>query len=83
MRRRYPDRTWKEMKKTGPIMGHPRRTVNRPSRAFHRRLRTAGVDARDPFSLDVDSSTSQNRTREPTGRVQGRPTSQDDPDRGR
>ena len=28
------------MKNTGPIMGHPRRTVNRPARAFHRRLRT-------------------------------------------
>ena len=80
MRRRYPDRTWKEVKKTGPIMGHPRRTVNRSSPAFHRRV---GVNARDRFTLDVHSSTSQNRTREPTGRVQGRSTSQDDPDRGR
>ena len=65
------------MKKSGPSMGHPRRTVNRPSPALNRRLRTAAVNARDPFSLDVDSSTSQNRKREPTGRVQGRPTSQD------
>ncbi len=64
------------MKKTGPIMGHPRRPVNRPSPAFHRRLHIAGVNARDPFSLDVHSSTSQNRTREPTARIQGRSASQ-------